>query len=247
MRVFSINSVSNIGVVSQNKTTHSAASKYCSAPSPCAINFCAVRPANILYIKPIKNIETALKKFGIDAILLYDGSEKNLILAKKLQNCLSKLKEKNIKIPKMTVDFLNWRDALVRKDAAAVTDIYWENKKPIIEAFFKPTPYKHKAPNGDLFRIKEMPENSTFESDFFHEFAHAYQGFFCGEKKFTQLEDEIFDQKTNDKIASEINSFATLSKAEFVAEYFSYKMTGKEIKSTMIDELYKDCKGPEIG
>jgi len=248
MRVFSVHRVIDSGAMSPRKKVHTEASRHFRVPcnDTCSINFCAIRPASISYIKPIKKIESALKKLGVNAILLYDGSEKNLILAKKMQVCFAKLKEKNITIPKMTVDFVNWRNVFVSKDSAAVTDISWEHNKPIIEVFFKPKSYTQQSAAGDLFRIKEMPQNSTFESDFFHEFAHAHQGFLCGEKKFNQLRNEKFDQKINDKIAREINSYATQSKTEFVAEYFCYKMTGKEIKSKMINELYKQCNGPEI-
>jgi hypothetical protein len=41
---------------------------------------------------------------------------------------------------------------------------------------------------------------------------------------------------------------AALDKAEFVAEYFAYKMGDIKISPGKIDfeELYKECKGPKL-
>ena len=83
--------------------------------------------------------------------------------------------------------------------------------------------------------------------DVYHEFAHAHQAI-NNNNCYLDLRNQKFDSKTKNEITKCINPYAATDKAEFVAEYFAYKMAGIEIKSDKInlDKLYEKCQGPKF-
>jgi hypothetical protein len=214
------------------------------------IEHSTIRPAFISYMMPLKKVETAIKALGVEPFLLFDGSEKNLLMAQKVQKCLNKIQEKNPKIPKFDLHFDNFEEAFEgRKSTAAVTEAYYDDyDKPNnlnIDVSFNIPKYKNMTAKGDLFRLKENPEYTSFESDFFHEFVHAYMARNDNEN-YEKLQKEHFDKETNKEILEKLGFYATGSKSEFAAEYFSFKMMGVDIKSEKLAKLYEECMGPKI-
>lgn len=210
-----------------------------------AMSFCGNLPMNISYVRPIKSIEKKLKTFGLKAQLLFDGGAKNLFMAQKIQNCILEIKKKNIDIPKAILDLTEYNEVFEGHAIAAITEISTEHGKPIAEIFINTPLYKYKDEMDNIYRIKSNPINTTIESDFHHEFAHVYQGIYNPDN-YNKLLCEKFDEETSNEIKKYIGAYAAVSKAEFVAEYFSFKMTGKQINSEKLDKLYKECMGPEL-
>lgn len=208
------------------------------------VSFTSSRPFGISYVRSIKKIEAGAKKFGVKPFLFFDGTEKNLIMAQKVQKCLNILQEKKLSIPKMEIHLDNWQEAFEGASTAAITEVENYKGKSYIEMSFNTPRYRYLQ--GDkLHRIKKAPFDTSFEMDFFHEFTHAYQA--CvNHENFSKLLTECFDSETNKEIAQKISSYAATNKGEFVAEYFAYKMMGKEIKSKKLEILYKQCLGPEV-
>lgn len=209
------------------------------------VNFCSKKKERILYSAEIKKIAQRLKKLGVDADLVFDGSEKNFLMASELESYFLNLKNKNFKIPKMSINFGSYKEGILEKHEAAATNIGIEKNKISAEIFFNAPAYKYKDKQNKVFRLKDAPEDTSFEIDFYHEFAHAYQGLFDN-KNYSGLTNKKIDSKYKKEIKEKLGFIAIEDKAEFVAEYFAYAMTGKNINSQTLAEFYKKCGGPKI-
>ena len=209
------------------------------------VSFCGFKPPSISYLGPIKRIEKYIKTLHVKPDLMVDASERNFLIATEIGKYFSILEGRNVRIPKMSMSFNGWEYADFKKETACIADLTIGHNKPVIDVLFKTPLYKHKNEAGKLFRSKQNPIDTTLELDFYHEFAHAHQGYF-NTKTYQNLMTEQFDEETCNEILEKISSYATSNKSEFVAEYFAYAMTGKEIKSEKLAKLYEECKGPEF-
>jgi hypothetical protein len=134
--------------------------------TPSQVSFTSSRPFGISYVRSINKIETGLKKYGIKPFLFFDGTQKNLIMAQKVQKCLGILQEKKLSIPKMELHLDIWEEAFDGASIAAITEVENYKGKSYIEMSFNTPRYKYL--NGDnLHRIKKAPFDTSFDIDFF--------------------------------------------------------------------------------
>lgn len=213
--------------------------------SPFSINFGCKTNTNVLADKIIK-IEKKLRKYGIKAHLLKTCDIKNSLFAEKIEQCLKNIKNEGLEIPKFKISLNFDINSYLgfKKTQTAITDIEKDGNKTIISQYYNLFNYKYVGKNNELFRKKNKPIYTSAESDFYHEFAHAYQVTFCKSDIYKKLMSEKFDDSQNKIIANELGLYATASKFEFVGEYFAHVMTGKKIQSSLLKELYKQCQGP---
>lgn len=197
------------------------------------------------YCSKILKLQRDISKMGVKADLFVDGNERNFKLAECIKNTLKKIFDLKIKIPKFKISLNNWED--MSKNTAAETETELLGKKNDITVNFNTPLYKNTDKDGNWYRTKKYPDSTTICADFLHEFAHAYQSYF-NPKAYDRLLTQGFghDEKVIPEISKNIGNYATFSKAEFVAEYFRVKMSGKNFKSEVLDKIYKDCEGPEI-
>lgn len=127
----------------------------------------------------------------------------------------------------------------------AFSDISINGKFPP-EIYFNTPKYRVNKEFEYAYSSLKEAEIYNAKADTYHEFAHCYQAS-LNRKHYLSLTNEKFDEETKNAIAKALNSYAAKNKAEFVAEYFTYKMLGKKIYSDKIDlaKLYADCQGPQ--
>lgn len=206
------------------------------------------QPHNISYSRAISGISKELKLLGVDAHLYFNNSAKNFLMAQKTKQCLLEIKNKGIKIPKFSLNLNRFEIEYFEVNTAMLTDIMKPRKinpNTSITIIVNSPKYKYVDKQNNLFRKKCCKGDSLYELDFFHEFAHVYQARFDMKNYNKLLEEKIPDDAIEEAI-QKISNYATGSKAEFVAEYFSYRMMGKEIKSEKLAKLYEECQGLKI-
>jgi len=192
----------------------------------------------------INALTREIKAIGSKVFFDNDGSEKILLIAQQIKKSLLEIKAKGLKIPKMEIHFDTWSE--MNKSEAADTSFWVDHGKirDLIMEYNTPK-YKYLTKENLVHRIPDNPLESSIDADFHHEFAHAYQAFFNPQNSL-KLKSENFSEGIKEEIINKINTIAAQNKYEFVAEYFAYKMIGKNIESEKLAKLYKECLGPEI-
>lgn len=200
------------------------------------------------YDYKISEIEKNLSSMGFESYLFEKCNFKNYVLAKSIQDAFIDIQNAGLIIPKGII--ISLEDAKenfkYNSQDAAYSDIPFQEKGPF-EIYYNTPKYKVKKGFEYAIRFSKESEIYNAKADTYHEFAHCYQA--CADKKhYFSLRNENFDEKTQIEIAKSINTYATTNKAEFVAEYFTYKMLGKQIHSDKIDieKLYNECKRPKL-
>lgn len=215
-----------------------------------AVNLPAFSGKKEDYEKGIASYQRKLSSLGIKSYLFDKGDIKNLILAKSVYDAFLDIRNAGFNIPKGISVHCDEAADHFEKDSndMAYTDTDSSSKKIKPEIYLNTPRYRYNknfpfvvhSTGGD-------PKVYNSKMDVYHEFAHAHQAI-NNNNCYLDLRNQKFDSKTKNEITKCINPYAATDKAEFVAEYFAYKMAGIEIKSDKInlDKLYEKCQGPKF-
>ncbi len=245
MKISQIGFCSRTKPVKSNTNQENTSMQLDTASKALSSAICCVNTLDVSYYHQIKSIEEDISCFDVNAFLINDASSKNLIIARQVKKCLLNIDGNNIKIPKMDIHLDNWDEYFDDNKCAAITDVIVDGDDIEIEQSYNTPAYKYLANTDDLYRLRGLKDDTSFSLDFYHEFAHAYQGYFDHDN-YSKLLKESFGEDARKEISKNISVYACSNKAEFVAEYFAYKMIGKNFQSDYLDFLYQECNGPEL-
>ncbi len=194
--------------------------------------------------KNIHGLEQELANIGVFTDLMDSGNYDNYMLAKTVKDCCVDLQKAGFDMPVgMQVNLYDWEDYFDGPGSVAIT-LTSKFKEDMPEMVFNTPLYKHKK--GVPYAVRDLNDykNENARVDFFHEFTHYWQAV-DDRDHYRSLLGKRFDEDTKKEITEKIGSYAATDAAEFVAEYFAYKMMGEDFGSEKLDKLYKELKGPE--
>ena len=198
------------------------------------------------YSNEIEEIEDNLATIGINAYLKDKCNYKNLLVAKSIQDAFVDIINAGFHIPKgiaVHCDEAQENFDHNSRDMAYTDVTSIKREKPEIHLN---TP-RYRSKKGVPYAFHNIGDKRIYNTkvDIYHEFAHCYQAI-KDRANYLRLGEQEFDEANKKEISKCINDYATTNKAEFVAEYFAYKLAGIKVTSDKIDleKLYNECKGP---